>query len=203
MIIIIIIVAFIATLPPEKKVIYSDLRLDGIQVRRLNDDYVDQNTTSTDLEVVIYLTNDGKLDSGNIKLDGYIRSFDTLNVETPCNSNDTVSLGTISVESTGKITLNFLDLHIKQDEKYTIDFYFWEDEKVVEKASTTIKVPFVAVEPEPDVDYSEDADDESGKKKETKEDSSIPGFEIIPLLISIGIILFLVRTHRYKKRSQN
>jgi hypothetical protein len=203
-IIIVIIAAYIAVLPPEKKIIYSDLKLDGIQVRRLNDEFAGENTTRTDLEAVIYLTNDGELDSGEIKIDAYIRSFDTRGEETPCNLNDTITMGEIKTDSTGKTTLSFPGLIIHHDERYTIDFYIWEDEKVVEKASTTIKVPYVEVKPEPDVDYSNDAEEgKPGKEEEKEEASGLPGFEIIPLLISFGIILFLIRTHRYKKKSKN
>lgn len=197
-IIIIAIAIFIVTLPPVKRIIYSDLELDGIQVRRINDDYVDENTTSTDLQVVVYLTNNGKLDSGEIQIDAYIRSFDTRGVETPCNSNDTIDLGGIETDSTGKTTLNFTDLLIKQDEEYTIDFYIWEDDKVVEKASTTIKVPFIEVKPEPPVDSRDADDDESGKSKED-ELASIPGFEVLPALIAIGVVLLLIRKNHKEK----
>ena len=198
-IIIIVVAVFIMTLPPVKHIIYSDLRLDGIQVRRLNDEYVDNNTTSTDLEAVIYLTNDGELDSGNIQVDAYIRSFDTRGIETPSNSNDTITIGSIVTDTTGKTTLTFQDLLTKEDHKYTIDFYIWEDSKIVEKASTTIKVPYVEVKPEPTVDYSKDAEDESGKSK-SGGSSEIPGFELIPLLIAIGLILFVVRMKHYQRR---
>jgi hypothetical protein len=195
-IIIVIVVALIATLPPVKKVIYSDLKLDGIQVRRLNDEYMGENTTSTDLEAVIYLTNDGELDSGEIKIDAYIRSFDTRGDETPCNSNDSITMGEIKTDSTGKTTLNFPGLIIRHDERYTIDFYIWEDEKVVEKASTTIKVPFVNVDTEPTVDYSDDAEDGKPGKEKEEAMSAMPGFEVIPIIITIGMILFLIRKRR-------
>ncbi len=196
-IIIVAIAIFIATLPPVKRVIYSDLELDGIQVRRVNDEYVDENTTSTDLEVVVYLTNNGKLDSGDIQIDAYIRSFDTRGDETPCSSNDTIKYGGIEIDTTGKTILNFNDLQIKHDERYTIDFYIWEDDKVVEKASTIIKIPFVEVEPEPPVD-SRDADGEASGMSDTVFEKT-PGFEALPVLIVIGTIILLVRKQRNKK----
>lgn len=195
-IIIVIIIALIATLPPAKKVIYSDLKLDGIQVRRLNDEYAGENTTSTDLEAVIYLTNDGELNSGVIKIDAYIRSFDTRGDETPCNSNDTITMGEIKTDSTGKTTLNFLGLIVRHDERYTIDFYIWEDDKVVEKASTTIKVPYVEVNPEPPVDYSDDAEDGKPGKEKEEAMSAMPGFEVIPIVMAIGMILLFIRKRR-------
>ncbi len=198
-IVIIIIAAFIATLPPVKKTIYSDLRLDGIQVRRLNDEFVDENTTSTDLEVVIYLTNDGELDSGNVKIDAYIKSFDSRGVETPSNSNDTITMGAVTTDSTSKTTLNFNDLQIKDDHKYTIDFYIWEDDKIVEKADTTIKVQYVEVVPEPPV-ASGDAEDEPGKSEEKEEGLGMPGFEIVPLLVAIVVILYVVRNRHHKEK---
>jgi hypothetical protein len=202
--IIVIITVFVLALPPETKTIFSDLKVDGIQVKRVNDEYVEENTTSTDLEVIIYLTNDGELDSGNIKIDGYIRSFDTRGVETPCNSNDTTSYGPVETDSTGKTTLNFDGLIIKHDEKYTIDFYIWEDDKVVEKASTTIKVPYIEVKEDPDVDYSDDANkDEPGRsKKEDSEDGfyATPGFEAIYVIAVLLILGLLIRSKRTRIR---
>jgi hypothetical protein len=193
-----IIAIFILTMPPEKKIIYSDLRLDGVEVRRLDDTYIDDNTTSTDLEVIIYLTNDGLLDSGKIKIDAYVKSFDTRGVPTPCDSNGTINLGAISTDSTGKTSLQFNDLIVHHEERYTIDFYIWEDEKVVEQASTTIKVPNADVKPDPPVDSRNQDDDEPGKKDKKEEAMSFPGFEVVPLMISIIILLLIIRARRYK-----
>ena len=53
LLIIIIISVFILTLPPKTKTIYSDLKVEGIQVKRINDEYVEENTTKTDLEVFL------------------------------------------------------------------------------------------------------------------------------------------------------
>ena len=196
-VLVIILAIFIATLPPLKRIIYSDLRLDGIQTQRVKDEYIDENTTSTDLEVIIYLTNDGKLDSGEIKIDGYIKTFDSRGDETPCDSKDTLILGTILSDTTSIATLNFTDLEIRNEEKYIINFFILEDNKVVETASTTIKVPYVDVKPKPDVDYSQDAEDEPGRSKETEDDKmGVPGFEIFPSLIAIAALLIVIRIRR-------
>jgi hypothetical protein len=199
--IIVIISVFILTLPPKTRTIFSDLKVEGIQVKRVSDEYVEENTTSTDLEVIIYLTNDGELDSGNIKIDAYIRSFDTRGVETPCNSNDTTMYGAVDSDSTGKTTLNFNDLIIKHDERYTIDFYIWENDKVVEKASTTIKVPYVEVKEDPDVDYSNNTDDNEPGKSDEKTEGAMgaPGFEGGYLLIGIVCLLFFTRLKKARK----
>jgi hypothetical protein len=199
-IIVIAIAVFIVLLPPPKKIVYSDLKLESIQIRRISDEYVDENTTNTDLEVIIYLTNDGLIDSGQLEIDGYIRSFDTRGEETPCNTNDTVQYIPIPVDKTSKITLQFNDLEIRHDERYSIDFLIMEDGKIVEKASTTIKVPFVEVEPEPDVTYSEDADGTASGRSEEKDDdealTGAPGFEIVPLILSLIVILFLIKNKK-------
>jgi hypothetical protein len=202
-IVVIAIAAFIVLMPPPKKIVYSDLKLDSIQVRRISDEYVDENTTNTDLEVIIYLTNDGLLDSGDLVIDGYIRSFDTRNDETPCNTNDTTDNDAIPIDKTNKISLHFNDLEIRDDEKYIIDFIIMEDGKIVEKASTTIKVPYVEVEPEPPVDYSEDADGgASGRGEEKLKDSDLgaPGFEIVPLIIALGAILFILKNKNRRRK---
>jgi len=144
-------------LPRSDRLAYSELNLEGVQVRRFNEKYVDETSTSTDLEVVIYLTNNGELNSGAISIDAYIRSFDSLGRETPCNSNATANLGQVETNSTGKTRLNFQRLVFNQNEKYTIDLYIWEDQKVAEKASTTLKVPYIEFEPEPDAPHTQAA----------------------------------------------
>jgi len=198
---VVIVSIYFLTLPPETRTIYSDLEVDSIQVQRSHDVYVDENTTSTDLEVVIYLTNNGELDSGEVKIDAYIKSYDTRNVETPCDSNDSISIDEVVTDTTSKTILNFKDLRIKHDEKYTIDFIIMEDNKIVEKSKTTIKVPFLEVEPEPDVDYSRNENEDPGKSKDTKEDGTggVPGFESAFVFIAIIAILFLVRVQRVRK----
>ncbi len=201
-IVVIAIAAFIVLMPPAKKIVYSDLKLDSIQIRRISDKPIDENTTSTDLEVIIYLTNDGLLDSGDLVIDGYIRSFDTRNDETPCNTNYTADNAAIPIDKTNKISLYFNDLEIRDDEKYIIDFIIMEDGKIVEKASTTIKVPYVQVEPDPDVDYSDDADPEASGRKEEKEGSDIgvPGFEVVPLIMALGAILFIFKNKNRRRK---
>jgi hypothetical protein len=199
-IVVIVFATFIVMLPPPKKIVYSDLKLESIQIRRVSDERIDANTTNTDLEVIIYLTNDGLIDSGQLEIDGYIRSFDTRGEETPCNTNDTIQYVPIPIDKTSKITLHFNDLEIRNDERYTIDFLIMEDGKIVEKASTTIKVPFIEVEPEPPVDYSTDADDSASGRSEEKEDdealTGAPGFEIVPLILSLTVIIFLIKNKK-------
>jgi len=200
---VVIVSIYFLTLPPETKTIYSDLKLDSVQVRRANDAYVDENTTSTDLEVVIYLTNDGELDSGKVKIDAYIKSYDTRGIETPCDSNDSISIDEVVTDSTNKTILNFKDLRIKHDEKYTIDFIIMEDNKIVEEASTTIKVLYKEVKADPDVDYSQNADKKPGKSEETTDggdgSGAMPGFESAFTLVAVIALLFFVKNRRVRK----
>ena len=198
---VVIVSIYFLTIPPETRTIYSDLEVDSIQVQRSHDVYVDENTTSTDLEVVIYLTNNGELDSGEVKIDAYIKSYDTRNVETPCDSNDSISIDEVVTDTTSKTILNFKDLRIKHDEKYTIDFIIMEDNKIVEKSSTTIKVPFLEVEPEPDVDYSQDADKKPGRGEETKDDGSgaMPGFESVFIIVALVAVLFFIKNNKIRR----
>jgi hypothetical protein len=200
-IVIIAITIFIVTMPPARKVVYSDLRLDSIQTRRISDDYVDENTTSTDLEVTVYLTNDGLIDSGQVRIEAYMKSYNTRGEEVPCDATDIENLSIIPLDKTSKTTFHFNDLIIKKDQKYTIEFIILEDDKIVEIAKTTIKVPYVAVESEPDVDFSENADDDApGREKEEEEDMGAPGFEIVPLIIALSGILFVIKNkNRHRK----
>lgn len=198
---IVIVSIYFLTLPPETKTIYSDLEVDSIQVQRSNDVYVDDNTTSTDLEVVIYLTNNGELDSGEVKIDAYIKSYDTRGIETLWDSNDSISMDEVVTDTTSKTIINFKDLRIKHDETYKIDFIIMEDNKIVEKSSTTIKVPFFEVEPEPDVDYSQDADKKPGKSEDDIVDSQVgmPGFESAFLIAAFIVAIFIVKNRRIRR----
>jgi len=199
-VVVIAIAALIALMPPAKKIVYSDLRLDSIQTQRVNDQYIDDNTTSTNLEVTLYLTNDGLIDSGEIRIDAFMKSYNTRGEEVPCDATDKVNSSIIPLDKTSTITLQFNDLIIKNDQSYTIEFLIFEDEKIVETAKTTIKVPYVAVAPEPPVD-SRDADDGASGRSEEKEDDEAfgvgaPGFELVPLILALGAILFLMKNKK-------
>jgi hypothetical protein len=139
------------------KLDYTDIELEGVQIRRSNEKRIDDASTRTDLEVVLYLTNDGEVKSGKISVDAYIRSFDTLGRETPSNASDTANLGKVDKNCTGRTQLNFQELLFRQDEKYTLDFYIWEDHKVVDKGSTDIKIPYIEFEPVPDAGHTKAA----------------------------------------------
>lgn len=201
-IVVIAIAAFIVLMPPAKKIVYSDLRLDSIQTSRVSDVYVDENTTNTNLEVTIYLTNDGLIDSGEVRIDAFMKSYNTRGEEEPCDASDIVNLSIIPLDKTSKTTFHFNDLEIKHDQQYTIEFIILEDDKIVEIAKTTIKVPYVEVKPAPDVDYSEDADPEASGRKEEKGDSDVgaPGFEVVPLIMAIGGLLFVIKNKSRKRK---
>ena len=142
---------------------------------------------NTTLNVIIYLTNDGLTDSGNIDVTMYIKDSQGIS-QSECEQH----VGVIGSDKTKKITFT---TQATPDKKYNTNILVFENGKKILSGSGTLQSPTIGGTTGP-TGAGEGVVLE--KREYEKPPTPTPGFETLLLLCAIPIALLFVK--RYKRK---
>jgi hypothetical protein len=137
---------------------------------------------NTTLNVIIYITNDGLTDSGDIDITLYIKDSQGIS-QSKCQQH----VGAIGSGKTKEITFT---TQATPDKKYDVDILVFENGKKILSGSGNVQSPTIT--------GTTGAGEGVVIGKEEKPKPAIPGFETLLLLCAILIALLIVKKHKRK-----
>ncbi|MBU2565588.1 MAG: hypothetical protein KJ655_04980 [Candidatus Thermoplasmatota archaeon] len=139
---------------------------------------------NTTLNVIIYITNDGLTDSGDVDITLYVTDSQGIS-QSQCKQQ----VGVIGSDKTKEITFT---TQATPDKKYNVDVLVFEDGKKTLSGSGTLQSPTVSGT----TGAGEGVVIE--ERKYQKPPTPTPGFETLLLLCAIPIALLVIKRHKRK-----
>jgi len=148
---------------------------------------VENNITT--ITITSYITNEGLSDSGEVRIKIFVKDQKGIS-----HSVGEKEVGTIPSHKTEEV---LIDVVISESERYSVDALLFEDDEHVVSSKGDFTAP-ITTEPKQTTGGAFSPDEE--REESTKKDYSTPGFELLELILSVLVLLFLIkRKERFKK----
>ena len=161
---------------------YSDVYADDDDIIPVlhEDTYNLEGNNEIDMTLKVYVTNWGTKKSGNVFIELYVMKNGAVRAEGKSGE------GYIEADKTKIFELNTTIIV----GEYDLQLMIWEDEKVVQKGTKTVKISSGDIEEVTSFDFIESADEKVAYEDEAKEDFSFPLMVIIILaLIAVPCVI--------------